>query len=729
MPKEIEPVQQIEQRRDRVSQVLGEREALVDRIGTGKVKIGSSWENTLKVGRVRSKVKASITRMTGQLGKLDEELNAYGQARDYLSQLPIRRTQLAEMSEMVAEGNLPKDALQAYQQQYEELASLSDRNPALQRGIERIRREEEGKRGSEKFRLSTGEKLGGKIGELLTIVSQASLDSPITSDRIAGALWPGVDWRVSSKRLGYVMFNARRKAAQAGLDIVGVHPEKRGTGDKGSYYLRSSGPQTEPIIQASEEVPATIGTSTATGFRFEGGKIMGGEAGRLLAELFPFSSEHIITHRELLRAVSAGETLDDLRVLDKHLKRVRGILHQRLLRLASVPNPRDVHNSGYYVESIRRSNVRIMLLGDVIKYENKKIRLSEEQYHLLWALTSNIDDPKSDRSLSERIFNEPNPETFPLSQVALTLGKQLAELTGVEDIIVTVGNEAFGHFYKIKDATILRRPGYFPVHSTRLEALLLIFQDNPVSKQEIISVLGATKERKRASRALTGHQALVSFTRAVTRLRNRANADIIADSEVDAYLEMDEYMKKHKLADEKALLVDIAQKLGISHNSSVQEARETVVAAVSLSSVEVVESESTIETPSEIASVALPTPVLPKAPEPKPKALEVRDPDVRTRIDNFIDEILERPELRSPVSSAAVTRAFPRLKQNVIDKAVGSGSVIVHAESRGVQKKFDLVGIVTLLYLHEFGNNLTPKMRKQIRDITKEELKKRQEEK
>lgn len=1005
MGKEIEPIQQIEQREDRVSQVLGEREALVDRIGTGVVKVGSSWENTLKVGRVRSKVRGSVNRLRGELGQLDQELNTYGQAREYLSQLSTRQTQLGEMSEMVAEGNLPQDVLQTYQQHYEELASLPERNPALQRGIERIRREEEarkreqgieaapatptfgvpprnepeevvvpprvevdpvvpvvpgrvesneGKRGSERFRLPTGEEIGGKAGELLRLVAQGSPNLLMRSDDLARELYPGVDEKVARGRLKSVIADARKALAETAFDLVSIskHSDRR-RGKKGGYYLGQAEQRMQ--VQSTQpdqvEIPAPARTDVdatpATGFQFEDGKTVEGEAGRLLSELSPFSSEHIVTYRELLRAVSASETLDDLQVLDQHLKRTKGILHQRSLRLAYVPNPRDAHNIGYYVESIRRPNVRITLLGDVIKYGNKKVRIPEEQYRLLWALTSKTGDPKFDRNLSARAFNEPNPEASPLPQVAPALSEQLTELTGVEGIIATGGNEEFGHFYKIKDATILRRPGYFPVHSTRLEALHLIFQDNPTTKHEVVRALGVTKGRKRASHPLTEHQALVALTRAVTRLRNRESADIVTDPEADAYLEMSEYMERHNLGDEKALLTDIARKLGISHNSTahvvlkeantvssveliepetheleetpkkatdpefgtlsraditmiaaairmhrttlgpiaeqrgvklveeaileglvelragepiadfkgmpqadrdkfineyriraLEKARELIespdfdrtmeqiyeqnpdvwclifnlsemnkvevengtglkqgitflkdllanpearrkgfrvipapqpaaptpeprqaeVATVQAESVELFDArlttpsgeveivealativkahepvapavEPVIEVPLEVTLIAPPVPIVPKAPEPenKPKTIEVRDPDIRTRVKEYLDEILSRPDLTHPVSPAYFTRNFPRIKRRLQDNAVSNGHVSTQAAKHRDQFLFDIVGMASLLYLHDWGTNLPSKLRRQVQDIVSEELKKRQE--
>lgn len=115
-----------------------------------------------------------------------------------------------------------------------------------------VKVEDEGRR-IDSFRLPTGEDLGGKIGQLLAVVSQASPDNPITSDQIAETLWPGVDWRVSRKRLGFTMFYARQKAIQAGLEVVSVHPLKRGTGEKSSYHLKWP-EQLSQAVEPSQEV-------------------------------------------------------------------------------------------------------------------------------------------------------------------------------------------------------------------------------------------------------------------------------------------------------------------------------------------------------------------------------------------------------------------------------------------------------------------------------------------
>lgn len=135
------PIQQLEQRKAKLTNLINQRESLVTRIGSGKVKVGSSSENTIKVGKARKMVKDSLPRLRGSLQEVSQETSILDQAQEHLSTIALREKQLTIMREMLAEGNLSKEEIEVHQEEFEALRSLPEQNPALKRGLERLVRE------------------------------------------------------------------------------------------------------------------------------------------------------------------------------------------------------------------------------------------------------------------------------------------------------------------------------------------------------------------------------------------------------------------------------------------------------------------------------------------------------------------------------------------------------------------------------------------------------------
>ena len=574
MLKEFEPIQQLEARKDRLSHIIGQRESLVDRIGTGDVRVGSSFEVTLKIGEVRSEVKKSITRLHKRLDIANQELQGYEQAKNYLNELSLRQDQLAKMSELVAEGNLTEADLLLHQQQFEELVKLPETNPLLQRGIERIREEEEERKRKESevttkpvetveepktYTLSSGEVVGGKTGELLYYVSQGSENNLIRTDQLVEKTYPGVEYGVAAKRVRALLGWGKNRLRETREDLVSVSdPASRAHGVKGGYYIRQ-------LEQTS-------------GFQFEKGEVAEGEVGKLITKLYPFSPHHIVSSQDLSRAVSSGETPIEPVIFAQHLQEVRRTLLHNGLRLAELPNPKDPDNVGYYIETYRPP-VHITLMGDTVRYTDatnqvRQIRLTEEEWSLLWNLYGGESVLNSDlfdilrnaRNLSINAFSDPS--TVVNNRVD-SLNRSIASLTGVEETVVSLGDENFGYWFKAKDITVARKGAYIPVYRTRQEALGLIFQDDAnTTKQEIIDTLGPTIERKRASRLLSAGQAFIALAKSVTRLENRVTENIATDDEADLYLQMQDYIANHNLTDRKGLISHIADKLGLVRGTS-----------------------------------------------------------------------------------------------------------------------------------------------------------------
>ncbi len=459
MGKEIIPIKQIEIRKDRLTQILAERVSLIGRIGTGEVKVGSSWENTLKVGRVRSVVKASVNRKKEELNNLNQELDAYGQARGYLNELDLRQRQLAEMSEMVAQGNLSKDDLHIYQSEYEKLVSLPQKNPTLQSGIERLKAEEakekEGnvtlvtpgmsKVGAEKpedtegFELPNGKAYKGKTAKLLSLLSHTSEDKLVTIDGLSEALYPGIVSKEAERKTSALLSRIRKLLIGTDWSIICFYDRKgKNRNEKGLYYLNKATPLKPTEAQYEDE-------------------------------------------------------------------------------------------------------------GDI------------------------IEDVQSE---------------------------------GVEPIV------------------------------------------------------GFEKSAEKTSR------------------------DIILDEDIKAVVSHEEPTGET-----------------VIYDASV----ETIVASPVMDIPKIKLTES----------------------KPKPKAIELQDPQIRDRINAYFNDVLSRPDFQQPASSVAINRVFDRLKNNTFNKAYHD-KYIVAADRRNGHPRFDAIAITTLLYLYDYGDNLPRRLKRQIRDIVVEELKKRQ---
>ncbi len=143
MNKEFPPVQNLENRRNSLTRIIDQRKSLIDRIGTGSVKVGSSFENTLKVGKVRKAVTSSISTLTQRLNQVGTDIQNYQNALRYSEELELKKTQLDRIERMVAEGLLTKAETQPHQIEFQEFASLPQKDPGLRKALDRIAQEKE----------------------------------------------------------------------------------------------------------------------------------------------------------------------------------------------------------------------------------------------------------------------------------------------------------------------------------------------------------------------------------------------------------------------------------------------------------------------------------------------------------------------------------------------------------------------------------------------------------
>lgn len=757
-------------------------------------------------------------------------------------------------------------------------------------------------RGSERFKLPGGKEVGGRAGQLLGLASEASEQDLLETDRILEFLYPGVDSKVALVRLRNVVADARKALKGSGLYLENeLSPVERKQGQKGGYYLRTGVEKADAKESAKPPVE--------DGFRVEDKDVAAEVVRRLLEKLEPFNAHNVVTNEELLTVASTPNP----KTMSEYLEEVKRILTSKGFKLAFVPNPNYPKNIGYYVELVRSPKIHLTLIGDIVRYGDQQLRLTEEEYKLLWALSLYRESPVFESNLSTRAFNEQNPEASNLARVATSLDSRLGQLTGAKEIVVSVGNEAFGIFYKIKDTRLTRKGGYAPVHPSRLEALGRIFQDLGVKKEEIISTLGLTRGRRYLPRLLTSAQALLALRRSIARLDGRASENITTERENEIYLEMGSYMSQLNLDGQEALIAHIARILGVSYARPVVDEDETsepgdvdeqirsieteefgplsradvsimaatlrhhkarltpflkqrgikpledstiielidlvgddpiaqlgmmteeqmnvflndyrvrafekvrgmlanpdlqaiceriyeqnpnvwallvnlselsqvieesseskegilfikeliatpivatfvidtrtnLVAAIRFGNVDepphqqelaaypndnVVQSLAEDGAPAEVGEEEVvqvevtPTTgpdILKVEPiEPKPKAIEKRDPDLRAIINQYLDDILQRPEFSAPVTGMALNRVYPRLKKFTVEKAL-EGNWLKLSFDRDNHPRFDAVAAAALLYLYDHGDNLPNKLRRQVQTIAAEEYLKR----
>lgn len=112
--------------------------------------------------------------------------------------------------------------------------------------------------------------------------------------------------------------------------------------------------------------------------------------------------------------------------------------------------------------------------------------------------------------------------------------------------------------------------------------------------------------------------------------------------------------------------------------------------------------------------------------EPPPKKLssvERRDPEVRQKIALLLDEIAEAG-ISTLINSSQLTRSFPRLKSHILEPLIGKAEISPKLDRNGFPV-YSVDEITILLYLKDWGNNLTPRLVKDLRRIIREELAKR----
>lgn len=158
---------------------------------------------------------------------------------------------------------------------------------------------------------------------------------------------------------------------------------------------------------------------------------------------------------------------------------------------------------------------------------------------------------------------------------------------------------------------------------------------------------------------------------------------------------------------------------------------EIVAAPIVIAETARVEAESTFVVampsqpvlPSSVPQPLYKGPVIVVEPErPTKSRIEKRDPDVRKKLETYLNEVMSNDLFRNgPASFDQVSKGFSRLKARIMEIYVDHGWVSVEYEGKGKRPKFSPPAVATLLYLHDSRKlNLEPGEAKQVKNIAEE---------
>ncbi|GEM_PF-7039470 len=112
------------------------------------------------------------------------------------------------------------------------------------------------------------------------------------------------------------------------------------------------------------------------------------------------------------------------------------------------------------------------------------------------------------------------------------------------------------------------------------------------------------------------------------------------------------------------------------------------------------------------------------------RELEARDPEIREKINYYLDQIAEKLPSGKPVNTHVVNNAFDKLKKTWIDPLIKEGLVPQISRAKAPGKRIiGIVGIASALYLAEpkQRSKLSKTMQKHVQDVVAEEYEKRQQ--
>jgi hypothetical protein len=271
--------------------------------------------------------------------------------------------------------------------------------------------------------------------------------------------------------------------------------------------------------------------------------------------------EHIVTSGQL-RELTGLKSDSELRF---ELKKVKAAFKERGYRLGFIYRREGQEiNSGVYVEKEREAHGEISMKGDLLRYGDKEIQLTTEEYQLFNRLQGAVDEEKLIRK--QRLPRDPRDGSADLADQIDRLETKLQALTG-EPVIMTGGNDQFGYFFEIKGFKTSRELSYLPTFPSRLDALQA-YVNGEHDREALIDILGNTRPATptEAGVKLTVNQAAEALRLTIIRLEARNAAGMATDREKELQQALENLRETRDLKT-TSLLVELGKTFGLTKSA------------------------------------------------------------------------------------------------------------------------------------------------------------------
>lgn len=234
----------LNKRSERLSKIIEERQELLGEIGTGSIALGSSFDNTIRIGRVRKRVASSVDRFSNEFLAVRSELQERRktEAKNFLAELKLSEAKLDQIRELAREGYVEKEYLEFHEEEFKELKKRPQREPWLMDAIRKLAEKKKEKTESKEktmisqppktetrsgrfgprpklFDLKNGEKVAGKAGLLLKIVQEHSVGEILTFEEAVVAIY-GRDNEKSRGNLHALIGYVRRVTKDEDFEVI-----------------------------------------------------------------------------------------------------------------------------------------------------------------------------------------------------------------------------------------------------------------------------------------------------------------------------------------------------------------------------------------------------------------------------------------------------------------------------------------------------------------------------
>jgi hypothetical protein len=145
MKEQESSLKSLQVKREQLEEIIESRTSLFEKIGTGRIQETSSPETAIKVGRVKSRVLASIERCQNTLANVSEQINQIKlveNTQKYIELVALRKGQIKEIKDYVKKGLLKKETLQRFVKEFKDLKTKG-KDPEIQQGLAILRKQPE----------------------------------------------------------------------------------------------------------------------------------------------------------------------------------------------------------------------------------------------------------------------------------------------------------------------------------------------------------------------------------------------------------------------------------------------------------------------------------------------------------------------------------------------------------------------------------------------------------